>query len=412
MNADTVWVLVCTALVLLMTPAVGLFYGGLVRQKNALSTLLYAFGSLSIVSIVWVLVGYSLAFGESVLGIVGGFDKVGLAGVSAELPKEGGIPELLFVAFQLTFAGITPALISGAFVERKRVAAFFLFVPLWSLLVYSPIAHWVWAEGGWLYGDGALDFAGGTVVHISSGVAALVCALMVGRRRGFGSEQISPHNATFTMLGAGLLWFGWFGFNAGSALAADAVAVNALVTTHVAAAAGGLAWSGLAWVIHGKPSALGLGIGAVAGLVGVTPAAGFVTPIAAMGIGFMTSGACYVVTELLMRGRIDDSLDVFGVHGVGGIVGAILTGVFATTQVNPGGRDGLLYGSPAQLLVQLRAVVAIGLYTAVATAAILLIVRALVGLRVSEDDEEAGLDLSQHGESAYPSLVDGTAIAS
>lgn len=402
MNADTVWILVCTALVLLITPAVGLFYGGLVREKNALSTLVYSFGSLAIVSIVWVLVGYSLSFGPSVRGFIGGLDHAGLKGVSAQLPEGGGIPPMLFMAFQLTFAAVTPALISGAFVERKRFAAFVLFIPLWSLIVYSPVAHWVWAPGGWLADEGALDFAGGTVVHITSGVSALVCAVVIGRRRGFGSEEISPHNATMTMLGAGLLWFGWFGFNAGSALAADSVAVNALVTTHVAAAAGGIGWLTLAWIMHRKPSALGLGIGAVAGLVGVTPAAGFVTPMAAIAIGGVTSVCCYLVTEFVLRGRVDDSLDVFGVHGVGGIVGAILTGVFATTAVNPGGADGLFYGNPGQLLVQLKAVVVVGLYSAVATVSILFAVRLIVGLRVSEDEEEAGLDLSQHGERAYP----------
>lgn len=402
MNADTVWILVCTALVLLMTPAVGLFYGGLVREKNALSTLVYSFGSLVIVSLVWVVLGYSLSFGTSQAGLIGGLDYVGLRGVSAQIPEDGGIPPLLFMAFQLTFAAVTPALISGAFVERKRFAAFVLFVPLWSLIVYSPVAHWVWGSGGWLAGEGALDFAGGTVVHITSGVSALVCAIVIGRRKGFGSEDISPHNATMTMLGAGLLWFGWFGFNAGSALAADGVAVNALVTTHVAAAAGGAAWLGCAWILHRKPSALGLGIGAVAGLVGITPAAGFVTPMSAIAIGFVTSATCFLVTELVLRGRVDDSLDVFGVHGVGGIVGAALTGVFATTAVNEGGANGLIHGNPGQLVVQLKAVAVVAIYSAIATVAILYAVRFIVGLRVSDHEEEAGLDLSQHGERAYP----------
>ena len=410
MNADTVWILVCTALVLLMTPAVGLFYGGLVREKNALSTLVYSFGSLVIVSLVWVLVGYSLSFGTSFHGIIGGFDYLGLNGVSAQIPESGGIPPLLFMAFQLTFAAVTPALISGAFVERKRFAAFVLFIPLWSLIVYSPVAHWVWGSGGWLAGEGALDFAGGTVVHITSGVSALVCAIVIGRRRGFGSEEISPHNATMTMLGAGLLWFGWFGFNAGSALAANGVAVNALVTTHTAAAAGGAAWLGAAWVLHRKPSALGLGIGAVAGLVGITPAAGFVTPMAAIAIGALTSVTCFLVTELVLRGRVDDSLDVFGVHGVGGIVGALLTGVFATTAVNESGANGLIHGNPGQLLTQLKAVAVVALYSAVATVVILYAVRFIVGLRVSEDEEEAGLDFSQHGERAYPKKSTATPL--
>jgi len=409
MNADTTWILVCTGLVLLMTPAVGLFYGGLVRKKNALSTLLYSFGSLAIVSALWIVVGYSLAFGPSIGGVIGSLAHVGLRGLSSEVPADGGIPPMLFMAFQMTFAAITPALISGAFVERKRFIAFFLFVPLWSLLVYCPIAHWVWAEGGWLAGDGALDFAGGTVVHVSSGVAALVCALVVGRRRGFGTEDMTPHNATVTMLGAGLLWFGWFGFNAGSALAADGIAVNALVTTHAAASAGAIAWLVLAWIIHDKPSALGLAVGAVAGLVGITPAAGFVGVIAALAIGALTASACFLVTEMFMRGRIDDSLDVFGVHGVGGIVGALLTGVFATTAVNPGGADGLIAGNPFQVLIQLKAVLVVAVYTAAVTVGILGLIRVAVGLRVSPIEEDAGLDLSQHGERAYPKTVYPTA---
>lgn len=408
MNADTVWIMVCTALVLLMTPAVGLFYGGLVRKKNALSTLLYSFGSLAIVSILWITVGYTLAFGPSIGGVIGSLRHVGLQGVSAAVP-ETGIPPMLFMAFQMTFAAITPALISGAFVERKRFAAFLLFVPLWSLLVYCPIAHWVWADGGWLASDGALDFAGGTVVHIASGIAALVCAVMVGRRRGFGTENVEPHNLTFTMLGAGMLWFGWFGFNAGSALAADSVAVNALITTHTAAASGAMAWLLLAWLVHRKPSAVGVAIGAVAGLVGITPAAGFVTPMSALAIGAITSGACYLVTELFMRGRVDDSLDVFGVHGVGGIVGAILTGFFATKVVNPAGADGFLAGNPVLVLIQLKAVLAVAAYSAVATALVLGLIRLLVGLRVTATEEEAGLDRSQHGERAYPKSVFPTA---
>ncbi len=405
MNADTVWVMVATALVLLMTPAVGLFYGGLVRKKNALSTLTYSFGSLAIVSVLWITVGYSLSFGTTTGGLIGSLEHFGLRGVSSQIPAEGGIPPLLFMMFQMTFAVITPALISGAFVERKRFAAFFLFVPLWSLAVYCPVAHWVWAEGGWLAKDGALDFAGGTVVHITSGVAALVCALVVGRRQGFGVEEMTPHNATFTMLGAGLLWFGWFGFNAGSALAANDVAVNALVTTHTAASAGGIAWLLLAWILHGKPSAIGIGVGAVAGLVGITPAAGFVTPVSAISIGLLTAGVCFLVTELFMRGRIDDSLDVFGVHGVGGIVGAVLTGVFATTTVNAAGADGFLAGNLAQIGIQLKAVVVVAAYTAVVTAGILYLLRVVVGLRVSPVEEETGLDLSQHGERAYPKSV-------
>ena len=392
--------MVCTALVVMMTPAVGLFYGGLVRKKNALSTLAYSFASLAVVSVLWVLIGYTLSFGPSVRGLIGSLEHAGLRGVSAT--SDDGLPPLLFMAFQMTFAAITPALITGAFVERKRFAAFIVFLPLWSLLVYCPIAHWVWGPSGWLAGEGAMDFAGGTVVHISSGVAALVCARMVGRRRGYGEADMSPHNAIVTMLGAALLWFGWFGFNAGSALAADGIAVNALVTTHVAASAGCVAWMAMGWMSHKKPTALGAAVGAVAGLVGVTPAAGFVGPLSALAIGAITAACCFFVIEKFLKGRIDDSLDVFGVHGVGGIVGALLTGVFASTAVNPGGTDGLVHGNWGQVLVQAKAVVVVALFSAVMTAVILKAVGLFLPLRVTEAEEEAGLDLSQHGEHAYP----------
>jgi Amt family ammonium transporter len=398
--ADSVWVLVATALVLLMTPALGLFYGGLVRRKNVLSTLMYSFFTVSLISIQWVLLGYSISFGESVNGLIGDFAHMGLTGVGLEVPAEGGIPPMLFMAFQMTFAIITPALISGSFVERKRFGAFVLFTLLWATVVYNPVAHWVWADGGWLAQEGALDFAGGTVVHITAGVSALVCALVIGRRRGFGTEQMEPHNATMTVLGASLLWFGWFGFNAGSALAIDGVAVNALVTTNTAAAAAAITWLLLAWSNQRKVTVIGAAVGAVAGLVGITPAAGFVSPTGALAIGVITSACCYYVTEFVVRGRVDDSLDVFGVHGVGGIVGAILTGVFATPALTDGA-GGLLHGNFGQLVVQVKAVLAVGVYAAIATFVILKAVNVILPIRVSESEENAGLDLSQHGEVAY-----------
>jgi Amt family ammonium transporter len=387
-------------MVLLMTPALGLFYGGLVRRKNVLSTLMYSFFTVALISIQWILLGYSLSFGESTNGLIGSLAHIGLAGVAIEAPADGGIPPMLFMAFQMTFAIITPALISGAFVERKRFGAFVLFTLMWATFVYNPVAHWVWGVGGWLAKDGALDFAGGTVVHITAGVSALVCAILIGRRRGYGTEPMEPHNATMTILGASLLWFGWFGFNAGSALAINGVAVNALITTNTAAAAAAITWLLLSWWYQKKTSVIGAAVGAVAGLVGITPAAGFVTPLSALAIGVITSVCCYYVTEFVIRGRVDDSLDVFGVHGVGGIVGAILTGVFAAPALT-GGAGGLLSGNVDQLLVQLKAVVAVGAYAAVATVGILKAIELVLPIRVSESDETAGLDLSQHGERAY-----------
>jgi Amt family ammonium transporter len=301
------------------------------------------------------------------------------------------------------FAVITPALISGAFAERKRFKSFVLFSLLWSLLVYVPVAHWVWAVGGWIRVLGALDFAGGTVVHITSGVSALVCALVMGKRVGYGSEPMEPHNITMTVLGAGILWFGWFGFNAGSALGANGLATAAFVNTHVAAAMAALAWITASWIRHGRPSVVGGAAGAVAGLVGVTPAAGFVTPMAALIIGFLAGVGCFIAVEMFVRGRVDDALDVFGVHGVGGIIGALATGVFATTTVNSAGFDGLLYGNPGQLLIQAIAVVVVAGYAAAVTWVLLKLVNAAFGVRVSSAEEQRGLDASQHGEVAYQS---------
>ncbi len=401
---DTAWVLVSTALVMLMTPGLALFYGGLVRRKNVLSTIMHSFFMLALVSVIWVLWGYSLAFGpDTGLGLIGGLQWVGLEGVTGEPSGTyaPGIPHLAFMAFQMMFAIITPALITGAFAERKRFKAFVLFSVLWATLVYAPVALWVWSPDGWLFGLGVLDFAGGTVVHLASGVAALVAALMVGRRIGLVRPATEPHDVPMTVLGAGLLWFGWFGFNAGSALGANGLAATALVTTNTAAAMAALTWVTISWLHRGTPSVVGAAVGAVAGLVAITPAAGFVTPAAAILIGFGVSIVCYAASLLRLRSRVDDALDVFAVHGVGGAFGALATGVFATTAVNTAGREGLLAGNAGQLLVQLAGVGVVAAYSALMTAGILALVNLLVRIRVADGAEDAGLDLAQHGEVAY-----------
>src|SRR5512145_2585065 len=346
-SGDTGWVLVSTALVMLMTPGLAFFYAGMVRRKNVLATIMQSFIMMALISVQWVLWGYSLAFGPDKGGIIGGLEWVGLMNVemtpSSYAPT---IPHQAFMVYQMMFAVITPALISGAFAERKRFKSFAIFSLLWATLVYDPVAHWVWAEGGWLRSLGALDFAGGTVVHITSGVSALVCALVLGRRLGYGKESMDAHNATMTVLGTALLWFGWFGFNAGSALGIGPLAVSAFITTNTAAAMAALTWMTASWIRHQRPSVLGATAGAVAGLVGITPAAGFVSPAAALLIGFLAGLGCFIAVEFFVRGRVDDALDVFGVHGVGGILGALATGVFATTTVNSAGFDGLLSGNP------------------------------------------------------------------
>lgn len=402
-GADTAWILISSALVMLMTPALGFFYGGLVRSKNALSTIMHSFFMLAFVSVLWALVGYSLAFSPSIGGFIGGLSWVGLNGVGLEPNADyaGTIPHQAFMIYQMMFAVITPALISGSFAERKRFKAFIIFSGLWLLLVYAPVAHWVWGVGGWIRNLGALDFAGGTVVHITSGISALVCALVLGKRVGYGSEPMEPHNATITLLGTGMLWFGWFGFNAGSALGSSPLAVSAFVNTHLAAAMGALAWMTASWFRHKRPSVIGAAAGAVAGLVGITPAAGFVTPMASLVIGFLVGIGCFFAVENLVRGRVDDALDVFGVHGVGGIIGALATGIFATKTINPAGNDGLLYGNPSLLLTQFIAVAVVGLYAAGVTFVLLKLINMVVGIRVTPEEEERGLDSSQHGETAY-----------
>jgi Amt family ammonium transporter len=396
---DTAWVLTATALVMLMTPALALFYGGLVRRKNVLSILMQCMFILALVSVTWVLVGYTLAFGKDLngWGIIGGLDNVGLKGVGTDPgPYAKTIPASAFALFQMMFAIITPALIIGAFAERKRFKAFVLFALLWSLLVYSPVAHWVWGDGGWLRNMGVLDYAGGTVVHISSGVAALVAALVLGPRVRRESDRFEPHDVRLTVIGAGILWFGWFGFNGGSALAADGHAVNAVMVTNTAAGMGALTWLTLSWLHKGSPSVIGAVSGAIAGEVGITPASGFVDPSSAIVIGFLAGAVCYGAILLRERLKIDDALDVWAVHGVGGTLGVLLTGVLAVTAI--GGAKGLVEGNVNQVGTQLIAIAATWIYSAVATLIILKVVDRLVGLRVEESEEEAGLDFSQHGE--------------
>ncbi|MDP9275640.1 MAG: ammonium transporter [Chloroflexota bacterium] len=398
---DTAWLLMSAALVMLMTPALGFFYGGLVRRKNVLATIMHSFFILCLISVQWVLWGYTLAFGPDKGGIIGGLDWLTLKGVGQEPgPYAATVPHQAFMVFQMMFAVITPALITGAFAERKRFKAFVIFTLLWATFVYDPIAHWVWG-GGWLGQLGALDFAGGTVVHITSGVSALVAALVLGRRVGYGREALEPHDATMTVLGASLLWFGWFGFNAGSAITAGGLAANAFVVTNTAAAMAALTWMTVSWLHKGAPSVLGAAAGAVAGLVAITPASGYVDVSSSILIGLGAGIFCYTAIQLTKRLRVDDALDVFGVHGVGGAWGAIATGIFATVAVNGAAKDGLLAGNPGQLGIQAIAVGASIVYSAVMTFVILKLIDVFVGLRVPESEEVLGLDASQHREAAY-----------
>ncbi len=402
-GADTAWILISAALVLLMTPALALFYGGLVRSKNVLSTFMHSFFALGLVSLQWVVIGYSLAFAPSAggLGIVGGLDHAFLAGVTLE-PRDGQtIPHLLFCVYQLMFAIITPALISGAFAERLKFSAYVVFTLLWTTLVYDPLCHWVWGPGGWLGARGALDFAGGTVVHLSSGASALVFAVVLGKRLGYPRHRMQPHDLTMTLLGAGLLWFGWFGFNAGSALGSGGTAALAFVNTHLAAGAGALSWAAIEWVRHDKPSALGVASGLVAGLVAITPAAGFCGPLPAVAIGLAAGGACYLGVLLKHRVGYDDALDAFGVHGVGGALGAVLTGVFASPYWNPAGKDGLAFGGVSLFLENLLGVVVAGAYAAGVSFVLLKAIDKVMGLRPLPEVEHDGLDGALHGEEAY-----------
>ncbi|MCX6674128.1 MAG: ammonium transporter [Methanothrix sp.] len=397
-NGDTAWVLASTALVMLMTPGVGLFYGGLVRSKTFVSMFGLSFLAFALASIQWVLFGYSLAFGTDISGFIGGLNYVGLSGVGVDsAPLAGNIPHLIYMAFQLVFAAVTLAILTSAVAERVRLSSFIVLALLWTTLVYDPLAHWVWA-GGWLAQMGALDFAGGTVVHISSGFSALAIALVIGKRVGFGSYVMEPHNIPMSMLGAGLLWFGWFGFNSGSALAANGLAASAFVVTNTSAAAGALTWLLASW-LKGKPSALGMVSGAIAGLVAITPAAGYVDNMSAIVIGGVAGVLCY--TALLFRvGRgLDESCDAWAVHGMGGLWGAIATGIFATASVN--NYTGLIYGNFHQFAVQIMAAGASVIYAFVMTMILAKIVDSVMGLRVTEDEEYVGLDIAQHGEKAY-----------
>jgi len=398
---DTAWLLASAALVMLMTPALGFFYGGLVRRKNVLATIMHSFFILCLISVQWVLWGYTLAFGPDIGGIIGGLDWAALRGIGQDPgPYAPTVPHEAYMVFQMMFAVITPALITGAFAERKRFKAFVVFTLLWATFVYDPVAHWVWG-GGWLGQLGALDFAGGTVVHITSGVSALVAALVLGRRVGFGREAMDPHDATMTVLGASLLWFGWFGFNAGSAITAGGLAANAFVVTNTAAAMAALTWMTVSWLHKGAPSVLGAAAGAVAGLVAITPASGYVDVSASILIGLGAGIFCYSAIQITKRFKVDDALDVFGVHGVGGAWGALATGVFATVAVNSAAKDGLLAGNPGQLGIQAIAVLASIAYSAVMTFVILKLIDLFVGLRVPESEEVLGLDASQHREAAY-----------
>ena len=401
-SGDTAWILVSCALVLMMTPALALFYGGMARRKNVLSTLTLSFVFMALVGVQWVLFGYSLAFGKDIGGLIGGLNFLGFNGVGAAPNPDYAktIPHGLFAAFQMMFAVITPALITGAFVERVRFKSFLLFSLIWMTIVYDPLAHWVWGKGGWLNNLGVLDFAGGTVVHVAAGFSALAFAMVIGPRKGFGRFPMEPHNIPLTVLGAGLLWVGWFGFNAGSALAANGVAVNALLTTNSSAAAAGLVWMLLGW-LDGRPSTLGIATGMVVGLAAVTPASGYITPMAAMVLGAVAAVICYYAIRFRQNRNLDESMDVWACHGMASSWGMIATGLFATVAVNEAGGNGLFYGNPGQLAVQALAWVVTMVFAFGMTYVVAKLLDMSIGLRVTPMEEEVGLDISAHGERAY-----------
>ncbi|MDQ1334579.1 MAG: ammonium transporter, Amt family [Thermodesulfobacteriota bacterium] len=402
-TGDTTFILICSALVMLMTIGLALFYAGMVRSKNALGTIMQSFIIIALISLEWILWGYSMAFGPDKWGIIGGLEWFGLRGVGMEphTVYATTIPHQVFMIYQCMFAVITPALITGAFAERMRFGPFLLFSLLWATFVYNPLAHWIWGAGGWLGRMGALDFAGGVAVHVSSGVAALAAAILLGKREGYGSEELRPHNLPMTLLGAGLLWFGWFGFNAGSALTAGSLAGSAFVATHVAGTTGALSWIGMEWRITGKATTLGGASGAIAGLATVTPAAGFVGPISAAFIGVLAGVGCYLGIMAKNRFGYDDSLDVVGIHGVGGVIGLLVTGLLANAAINPAGADGLFFGNPGQLGIQCIAILVTVVYTFALSYLLLKLVDKIFGLRVDLRDERSGLDLTQHEETAY-----------
>ncbi len=402
-TGDTAFIMVSAALVMLMTPGLALFYGGMVRTKNTLGTIMQSFIIIGLISLQWILWGYSMAFGPDKFGIIGGLEWFGLrnVGLTPHPVYASTVPHQVFMIYQCMFAVITPALITGAFAERMRFGPFLLFSLLWATFVYNPLVHWIWSDGGWLAKLGVLDFAGGIAVHLSSGVAALAAALILQKRQGYGTENLQPHNLPMTLLGAGILWFGWFGFNGGSALSAGSLAGSAFVATHVAGTTGALAWVAMEWKLTGKATTLGAASGAIAGLATITPASGFVGPLSAALIGLFAGVGCYWGIMLKNRFGYDDSLDVVGIHGVGGVIGLICAGLFATTAVNSGGSDGLFFGNVTQLGVQCLAVLVTIVYTFVLSFILLKIVDRLWGLRVREEDEIVGLDLSQHNETAY-----------
>jgi len=402
-TGDTAWILVSSALVMLMTPGLAMFYGGMVRSKNVLGTIMHSFIAVALVSLQWILFGYSLSFGPDIRGIIGSLSWAGLSGVG--LAPNGDyaatVPHLAFMAYQMMFAVITPALISGAFAERIKFSAYLLFTLVWTTVVYDPVAHWVWGSGGWLKHMGVLDFAGGLVVHATSGFAALAAALYIGKRKGFLQEPMPPHDLPLTVLGAGILWFGWFGFNAGSALSSGELATMAFVTTHTAAASATITWILVEWYHRGKPTMFGAATGAIAGLATITPAAGFVGPMPALLIGVAAGLLCYTALNAKTKFGYDDSLDAFGVHGVGGSLGTIMAGVFASVAINAGGANGLLFGNPRQLAVQAGSVLLIAAYSFAVSMVLFKVIDATIGLRVGKDEETEGLDISQHGEAGY-----------
>lgn len=407
-TGDTAFVLICSAMVLLMTPGLALFYGGMVRKKNVLGTLMHSWITIGLISLQWILIGFTLAFGTDHHGLIGGLDWLGLNGVGMDPNADysATIPAVVFMGFQMMFAVITPALISGAVAERMRFPAFILFMLLWATFVYDPLAHWVWGVGGFLRNLGALDFAGGNVVHISSGYSALMAAIILGKRKGLGKESMAPHHLPMTVLGAGFLWFGWFAFNAGSALGANGLSGMVLVNTNTAAAAAAVAWALVERLHRGKTTMLGVASGAIAGLVAITPACGFVTPLSSLIIGLVGGVICYFAIGVIkLKFGYDDALDAFGCHGIGGTWGAIATGIFATTSVNPGGADGLLYGNPSQLGIQALSVLVTVVFAVAATFIILKIIGLVTKLRVNEEQEANGLDLSLHGETAYSEFI-------
>ena len=402
-TGDTAFVLLSAALVMLMTPGLAMFYGGMVRKKNVLGTLMHSFVAIALVSIQWILFGYSISFGPDVHGIIGGLDWIGLRGVGIDPNPDyaATIPHMAFMIYQAMFAVITPALIAGAFAERMKFSAFLVFTLLWSTIVYDPVAHWVWGIGGWLRNMGTLDFAGGIVVHITSGISALAAALVIGKRKGYLREAMPPHNLPMTVLGAGLLWFGWFGFNAGSALSSGGLSTMAFVITHTAAVTATLVWVIIEWIHRGKPTMFGAATGSIAGLATITPASGFVGPMAAIAIGAAAGAFCYLSLSLKPKLKFDDSLDAFGVHGVGGILGTIGAGLFAQKAINAAGADGLFFGNPRQLVVQLISIAIVAVFSFVVSLVLLKAIDWTIGLKVTDEEELMGLDLSQHEETGY-----------